>query len=235
MAFSHAQTSVSGSTSGSSTSTSAVLSGAPAQGDLVCVSVVWFNATNTPPASITVADSNSNSYTKSTNSPTGSPNANSSGFTYIFFLNNAPANASATVTATYSDPGVSGFVELIVDDFTVSGGTSAFDQDATGTGTGTTSIVSPTVPTTGTGELLYCYASASTSVTAVNSPWTTGKITVNGTASGYILSAGATALNMTMTSGNFNSIGASFTFTASAPVIIVQPGPFKMPQLKFIG
>lgn len=217
MGFAHSQATAKNTVNGASTTLTTTLTNNPALGDVVCVGIVWFNATGTPPASLTVADGNSNAYTKSTHSPS-SVNAANVGHAYIFYLNNAPANASKSIVATYTDPGASGAVELLADDFTVSGGTSAFDLDVAGNSTiaGTT-INTPTVTRTGTGELLYCYAAPQSSITSVNTPWTQGDIGTDGTASGYILSASAdTAVAMTCVSGEWDSIGASFSFTASS-------------------
>lgn len=214
MGFLHAQVTGKNTVNGSSTTLTTTLTNNPALGDLVCLGFTWFNGTANPPASLTIVDGNGNSYTKSPHSPSG-VNALNVGQTYGFYLNNAPANASKSIIATYTDPGASGATELFADDFTVSGGTSAFDLDVAGNSTvaGTT-INTPTVTRTGTGELLYCYASPQSAISSVNSPWTQGSIGTDGTASGYILSASAdTALNMTCVSGEWDSIGMSFTFT----------------------
>jgi len=216
MGFAHPQATAKNTANGASTTLTATLANNPAAGDLVCVGFLWFNGTGGTPASLTIVDSNGNAYTKSPHSPSG-VNALNVGQAYTFYLNNAPANASKSIIATYTDPGAGGAVELIVDDFPVSGGTSAFDMDVAGNSTvaGTT-INTPTVTRTGTGELLYCYASPQSAVTSVDSPWTQGGIGTDATASGYILSASAdTPLNMSCVSGEWDSMGMSFSFTPS--------------------
>jgi hypothetical protein len=197
-----------------STSLNVVLTNNPADTDLVCFGGQYYNASGTPPGTFTVADANSKTYTKSTNAPS-SAQASAAGFAYSFYLNNA-SGASKTITATFSSPGSSGSVEIFADDFTVSGGTSAYDQDTAGSGVSGTTINTPTVVRSGSGELLWGIATVANLIFSVNSPWTQGAIGGHGNATGYILSASAdTAFNMTQGSAQWDSIGMAFTFSAS--------------------
>lgn len=215
MPITHAQPTATNFVNGASTTLTAILTNAPAVGDLVCVGLTWFNGTATPPASVSIADGNGNTYTKSSNSPSG-VNAASNGFVYAFYLLTAPANAHKNIIATYTDPGASGVVALFVDDFTVVGGTVAFDNNIVGNGSGPT-INTPTITPSAANDLLFCFASPGHAVTSVNSPWTQGAI-ATGMATGYILSAsGATALNMTVnTTGTWDAVGLAFRFTPTA-------------------
>lgn len=215
MSYTHAQASASHSTTGSHTTNTVTLTNNPALGDQVCVGFAWGDGSTTnPPASLVIQDSNGNVYTKSTNSP-DNHDANT-GVVYNFHLDNAPANASKTITATFSDPGAGGFSEITADDFTVSGGVSQFDQDAKGSGTGTT-MNTPTVPRSGTGQLLFFYGATQNGATSVNSPWTQGTITAFQNATGYILNASAdTAVAATINSGLWDTVGSSYKIVSSA-------------------
>lgn len=210
MAYTHSQATATATTNGSSTSTSAVLTNNPSAGDTVCVGTFWSNGTATPPASHSVADGNANSYTRSTNSPSSTQGA-AAGIAYGYYVASS-SNGSKTVTVSYTNPGAGGAVEILVDDFAVSGGTSSFDQDAKGSGNATSPLNTPTVPVSGAGELAYCYACVSAGITSVDTPWTQGAIGFDGSASGYILSRG-TNVALAMTFGateQWDSIGMSF-------------------------
>jgi hypothetical protein len=217
VSFTHAQATAKGTTNGSSTSTSAVLTNNPANTDTVCVGTFWSDTTANPPASFTVADANSNNYTKTTNSPS-TVKATTCGSAFIFYLLNA-SGASKTVTATYTNPGASGAVEILADDFTVTGGTVTFNQDSAGNGNGAT-VNTPSV-VAAVGDLQYCYAAVASSISTVNSPWTQGGIGTDGSASGYILSAASNqVLNMTQSvnPSDWDSMGASFTIGAATSI-----------------
>jgi hypothetical protein len=221
MSFTHSQATASTSTLGSQTSISAVLTNNPASGDVVCVGVAWGDGSTTNlPASISVQDANGNAYTKSTNSPDNN-NANT-GVVYNFYLANAPANASKTITATFSNPGAGGFAEITADDFAVSGGTASFDADAKGSGTGTTANT-PTITQVGAGELFFFYMTTQNGTSSVNAPWTQGAITAFSDATGYLLSSsGNQAIAATITSGLWDAVGMSFKITAAGGVTASQ-------------
>jgi hypothetical protein len=212
MSISHAQATASGTANGASTSVSAVLTNNPALGDLVIVSFFWFNGANGNPASLTVADSASNSYTKSTNSP-AQAGGSAAGHAYVFYLLSAPSNATKTITATYTDPGSGGATEILADDFTVTAGTVSFDQDIAGSGGTGTTINTPTVAISSSG-LEFCYGVPSGSVSSVNTPFTQGGIGADGSATGYILSTSiSNTVSMSCSSSTWNSMGASCLFT----------------------
>lgn len=212
MAFTHAQATATANVSGVATSLNVVLTNNPANTDCVCFGGQWFNASGSP-ATFTVADANSNSYTKSTNSPS-STNASTSGAAFGFHLDNA-SGASKTITATFTSPGSSGSVEIFADDFTVSGGTASFDKDAVGSGNAST-INTPTVTRTGSNELLWCFAAVEQSISGVGGTWTQGAIGGHGNATEYILSSSVdVAANFSQgVSGHWDSVGMSFSISA---------------------
>ena len=216
MAFTHAQATATANVSGVATSLNVVLTNNPANGDLVCFGGQWFNGAGSP-ASFTVADANSNNYTKSTNSPS-TANAASAGVAFAFYLASA-SGASKTITASFTSPGSSGSVEIFADDFTVSVGTASFDKDAAGSGNAAT-INTPTVTLTGSNELLYGFAAVAQSISGVAGGWTQGAIGGHGNATEYILSSSvSTPLNFSQgVSGQWDSMGMSFTTTAAGTV-----------------
>jgi hypothetical protein len=208
MAFSHAQATATNVANGASTTLTVTLTNNPGLGDLVCVGFTWFDGSAGLPASLTVQDSNGNVYVPTPNSPTG---FNAMAQNYIFYLLDAPANASKTITATYTDPGAGGATIMDVDDFALSAGKALLDTDSTGSGTGTTAINSPTVVRNGNSELLFSYYVSEFGVTSVNAPWTQGAIDADGNATGYILSSSANvAVAATQNSGDWSCIAASF-------------------------
>lgn len=212
MAFTHSQATATNVVSGSSTSISGVLTNNPASGDVVCAGVLWFNGSGAP-ASMSVADLNSNAYTKGANSPS-SAQAAGAGASFAFRLI-AGGTASKTVTATYSNPGASGATAINVDDFAVAGGSASFDLDVAGSGATGTTINTPTVTRSGTNELLWGYAGSQNGISAAGSPWTLGGIDAGGNASEYILSSSANqALAFTQTSGVWDSVGMSFSISS---------------------
>lgn len=212
MAFTHSQAQAFNNVLGASTSLIVTLTNNPAAGDVVCLGGVWSDGTANPPASYSIADSNSNAYTRSTNSPLTTNNQSA----YAYYLNNAPANATKTITASYSNTGGGGYAEVVADDFAVSGGTSAFDQDAKASGTGT-SPNTPTLTVSGSNELAWFYITSQNGVTSVDSPWTQSGITSSfSNASGYILSRSTNvAVAATQNNGTWDNVALSFSFSAS--------------------
>lgn len=210
MAFTHSQATATATTNGSSTSTSAVLTNNPANGDVVCVGTFWSNGTSTPPASHSVADATPNTYTRASNSPASTQGA-AAGIAYEYYIAGI-TNGLKTVTSSYTNPGAGGAVEVIVDDFAVSGGSASADSNAAGSGNSTSPLNNPTITVSGAGELVHCYACVSAGITSVDAPWTQGAIGTDGSASGYILNRG-TNVALAMTFGGteqWDSVGASF-------------------------
>jgi hypothetical protein len=217
LTFAHAQPSVSNFTFAQfSTTLTATLSQAPSSGDVVCVGVTYTNSNLiTPTPTPTVSDSNNNAYTLSPNSPAVFNGGGSSDvFVYLFYLI-APANATAAITVTFPILGSSGATDMIVDDFTVTGGSAYFDHDAPGfdNSNSTDSITMPSI-TVPSGELLWFFCNVTSATNAVNSPWTLGALETSiGSATGYILSssAGSTAVNATQNSaGSYAAVAGAF-------------------------
>jgi len=214
MPFAHAQaTAVNFTNTTGATSLSAVLTHPPANGDLVCVAC-FYDASQTTVTSC--VDGNSNIYTRSVSSPSSAQNATSGSATLFYWVANS--NGSATVTFQFTSlPAASNGVVIIVDDFSVSGGTAHFDKDAAGSSTvaGTT-VNTPVFSPTVTGQLFYAYVAPQHICTAINSPWV-GTIETNvNTCAEYILSAsGSQNPNVTQTSGVWDSIMAAFTVVSN--------------------
>lgn len=197
MGFSHVQNAAAGGSA--TTSFTKALSNPPGAGNLVCVTVGSVTALT----GLGVKDAANNVYTLTPHSP-----ANNGGtlLAYHFYFLIA-ANAAASITASWTSPTSVAFVDLMIDEFSVTGGTQAFDTDVTGTGTSNAStgnISSPSITPAGSGELLYSSVVPNSTVTAPANgatlgAWTGGAVDTNGPSSEYVLSSasGATAVNYT--------------------------------------
>ena len=198
MPFAHAQASANGDTSiNGATTLSVSLTNAPAVGDVVCVSVCSFDGGITVS---NVQDGNGNVYTKSPQSPSNT-NPNTVGYSYLFYWI-ATGTPHKTITATFSSLVAANgdIVAMIIDDFTVSGGTASFDIDASGAGFGTT-VSTPTLTPTNPNSLVYAGIAGGGSA-VVNSPWTGTTNTNYDTATGeYQLSVTASQ-NPNLTQAN---------------------------------
>lgn len=214
--FTAAQHAISGSV-GASGPVSFSFTNNPATGSVVCVGIAWFDGVHTSPGTVTVVDGNSNSYTLTTHSPSNTLATTAGTITLAYLI--APANAHKTITVTIPVLQPGGSFSVSADEFTVSGGTAAFDSDIAGTGGPGTTLNTPTVTVSGSGELVYSMGAADNfPVTSVNGVWTQVYASGgNGEAVGYILSRTSNvALNMTMGgSSSWDSMGMSFTFTSS--------------------
>ena len=217
--FTKAQTGCTNGTAvANATSLGCTLTNNPAATDLLVCAVMYYNGSATPPASMAIADSNSNSYTKSAHSP-AKTNGAGAGMEYLFYILSAAANASKTITATFSSYGASGAAAIFCDDITVTGGTVSLDSDTPGSGSGT-AVSSPTVTVNGTGDFLYSGAAIAHEITSANLPWTLGGDGVDSvtfSASEYDLSASAnTAVNYTQNqTGLWDAMAASFLLTGT--------------------
>ena len=145
---------------------SCVFGSDPGPGDLVLIGTEWYSGTPGDSATMTVADSNGNNYTVEPHD-SGTTNVHTAGQVLQAYLINAPSNASKTITVTYS----LGFAAAIVwcDDFSVTGGTAAYDSGAYASGVGT--INTPTIPVTGATDLLFSVATDNADTAGVNPPW----------------------------------------------------------------
>jgi len=168
--FAHvAGQSASGGVSGSYAAT-VVLPNNPTPGNTVCVAAMTFNNDVSTAPTVTIRDSNSNAYTVSPSSPVSGVPVGYIGFLFLAYLLVAPANASKTITATFS-MATGGYAGIFADEFAPTGGTPVFDSDAAATGTGS-SAHSPSVPVAGSTELLYSGVMIGNYSPTANSPWT---------------------------------------------------------------
>jgi hypothetical protein len=217
MGFSHAQATAYGANVGGTPTAIGVLTSNPAVGDLVCCMIfAYFSMTL-----LTVKDGNGNSYTVTPHSPSSAEDA-SAGSVWLAYLLNAPANADKTITATFA-ANPSG-ASIFVDDFTVAGGTAAFDSDAAASAAGATSpIATPSITPSGSGELFYSGACPSSGLTGVGGSWVQNSAGVgpSGEDAAYILSvSSATALNFTFGgTQDYDSIEMAFTFTPAGSAV----------------
>lgn len=204
-----------GTQNNAATSLAVTLGAAPIVGNVVCVALLWTDGGNPNAGTVTAVDNNGKAYTRSPNSP-ASARPISAGDVYLLYLV-VPAGAGATITVSWTTPSTA-LVDLWVVEFSVSGGTAAFDNDAAGTGSTGVPINAPTVPVTGSGELLFSAAVSDHQVSSVDAPWTqeaagTGNPFSEGV--GYLLSASAnTPVAMSQnTSSGWDAMGMSFSFT----------------------
>ena len=205
--FSKAQTGVAGTTT-SGTTVSCVFATNPTAGDLVTVGVLFYDG-STVPASMTVADSNGNNY--SVDSHIGAVNMDLTGEGLQAYLLSAPANADKTITATFNKS-ISGAAAIWCDDFHVSGGMAVLDNSAGGASDNSTNVNAPTIPVSGSNDLLYSVVTTENTVLSANAPWVgTDGGNQFGNYAAYDLSAtSSTALDYTVVHANWNSIGMSF-------------------------
>jgi len=215
MGFAHVQGVVKNNAS-PGTTMSIVLGSAPVTGHMVCVGAIVFGVAS----AFTVKDANNNSYTLTTNSP----GVLDSRTIVLAYLLNAPANASATINVSWT---TSLTADGFADEFSVSGGTAAFDKDAAiANGSAGTNVNTPTITPAGSNELLYSVCRDSGSITspsagATQGVWTGGGggISTNGSDAEYDLSASsATAVNYTQSpSGStWDCMAMAFSFSPAA-------------------
>jgi hypothetical protein len=159
-----------------STIATVVLDANPTPGNLVCV-VLGFEANGVTPVQVSltsIKDSNNNSYTPSTSSPKNGDTNAAAGSCIAAYLLKAPANATKTITATYTVAnGTLYFYDgaIWADEFSYTG-TASFDKDATGTANSGAGINTPAITPTNSGELVYVGCSAPAGITAVGVGWT---------------------------------------------------------------
>ncbi len=120
MGFSHVN---SANASAAGTQTISVnLGNLPVAGELICVSLM----TAVVVTGLTIKDGNNNSYTISPNSPFTS--GSTTWKLWLAYLTFAPSNADSVITATWTSATTSS--RMIGTNFSVNGGTAAFDSDA---------------------------------------------------------------------------------------------------------
>jgi hypothetical protein len=203
-----------GTNAGSVTTFTVVLPVNPTQGNLVCVGATFQSASNI--SGLTVKDGNNNSYTVTPGSP--SANIAGTGYTYLAYLLSAPANADKTLTLSWTTASTG--PRAWADEFSLGGRTASFDKDAAATapsGTGTT-INTPSITPTGSGELLFACAAAEQTITAPASGatlgvWTGsgGAITVGNMAEYDLSASAATAVQFTQSpAGGWSVMAMAF-------------------------
>lgn len=176
-------THIQGTSTGNSTPATSIvltLGAAPTTGNTVWMAVLFYAASGTTLTS--VQDSNSNSYTITPNSP--STFDATAGQIWLVYLNNAPANATTTITATFGATYVA--AAIWGDEFARGTGTGTFDNDAKALGSTGTAINTPTVSVSGK-DVTYCAIAYQFSINSVDSPWTEAGTTHSGSRAGYIL------------------------------------------------
>ena len=182
----------------------------PTPGNLVVFEVGWHGNSQTTTA--TVTDSNNNVYMKSTNSPSSNPLGGGIE-SWIFYLPNAPSNASMTVTATFS---LTGNAEGGLAEFSGVAASSPLEGDAAYNGTASSATINlPGITTSSDKDLLIGVTHAENRVSAVNSPWTIiGALIGNdgyGQGEYYVQpAAGAQAIGFTQTPGEWTAMVAAF-------------------------
>jgi hypothetical protein len=215
-----------------SSSITVTLTNNPTTGNLVVVA--WLGGSS--PTSLTVKDANNNVYTVTPQSLTDT----TVGYLALAYLLSAPSNANKAITISFTG---TVFCAAWADEFSVSGGTAAFDLGATGhaTNSGTT-FNGVSITPSASGELLYALGSPNNALSnptagATQGVWTgsgggpdTGQTDAD---TEYDLSSasGSTAVNFTDTvSGDTcSAIIGAWTIT-SAPTIAQTSGTFYSPE-----
>ena len=180
-------------------------SSAPATGTFLYIPIAMYNGTSTPPAITSVIVSGSGqSLTATSNSPYAGAGSAVQGMAVYTGIVTAGATANVTVTfaTTPTSGGIGGGA------FSDSNGCPLVVTDATPTTGSGTSITTPSA-TAGTANLAFTFVCSSSSITSVNSPWTTWlSFSFVGCLTGYQLSVtGAVSANATNASStNYNSM-----------------------------
>lgn len=203
-----------------SSTCSVTLPQAPALGSLVAVAVVAYTG-STGITLGSVRDSNGNSYTISPNSP-ASVNESTVGGVWLAYLLSAPANASATITATFSATNAQS--AIYADEFAIINGTAEFDKDVAGNGSGSDVSV-PSLTPTNANSLLYAASAVSASVWGVSvsgSVWTLGAIDNDlSSCNEYYIGSPASSVSVDVAlsgSGTWDSIAMAFYIKAFSPL-----------------
>lgn len=210
------------------TSFSLTLGAAPTTGNIVCVAMEFF--TNGI-SNLVVADGNNNVYAVTPSSP--STFLASAGYTWLAYLLQAPANASATLNFTWATSSV---VNVFIDEFSVSGGGQVFDTDAAAVNSiGAATINTPSIAARQPGGLLYASATPQATITAPDVGATLGIWTggagglINSCGSEYVLSAsGTNAVQFSQTAPDGWSGMAMSFYQNTNPVsvfMLAQVGP----------
>jgi hypothetical protein len=188
---------------GTTTTVTATLPNNPTRGNFV---VLCASGSGTS-ATVTCKDSNNNVYTATSKTPfTGV-----TGTVVIFYLPNAGATATKTITATFASS-----MDLNAWAAEYSGvlAVAPFENDATANSAGNnTAIATPTYTSVADGNLYIGCCVAGQSITSANSPWTGIGAIRNGNYAEYLIQTvhAAQAVNYTQSpSGSWSGIEAAF-------------------------
>lgn len=199
---------------GSGSALTIVLPNAPTTGNLVVAEVVYGGTT----ATITCVDNNGNAYTPTPNSPVTLPQGARGA---IFYLKDAPSNASATITFTQSVVGsdMAGHAA----EFAGANKTAPFDVEASHiSATSQTNINDPSLTPSGDNSLLFGMVSSSGGLTTVNSPWTALGTVVLGNWAEYLVQTTKQAQAISFTQSGASiwiAMEAAFKVAGQAVVI----------------
>jgi hypothetical protein len=191
---------------GTSTNAGCTLGASVGSSKLVVVGVGSVALTGT----LAVSDGGSCTAAKTTSNGSSGTNDATAGTAWLFFFYSA-SGCGTTWTATATS---TTFFGITVDVVSVSGAGSVVQDggDVIGNGTGTTTINTPSVPSTTTGDLQVCYASPEDSISSANSPWSGDGGGAGGSMVEFIFSSSSSqACNFTqINTTHWDSIGATF-------------------------
>jgi hypothetical protein len=195
---------------GGSTETGCTLGVAPGAGTIVFVTAVTSGASTTG----TPAANDHGSCNATLVSPDGKSTTNdgTAGTAWLFCY--VPSGACGA-SWHFVTGGGTGFIGIIVNIVTYTPTSPLVAQDGSDvidSGTSGTSINTPSVPSSSSGDLQFCYAASESGISGANSPWTsTGAGSAGGDWAELILSSSSSqSCNFTQTSGHWDSIGATF-------------------------
>jgi hypothetical protein len=179
-------------------------------GNLVCIGMLFFDETSTP-ATFTAQDENGKTYTVEAH--TSSARMSTTGQALQGYLI-APSGCGKTITVTFSKGGLS---SMWVEEFQVVGGPAVYDDGAAADGTANPSN-SPTVPVSGSNELVVNTTTVDVALTEAVSPWIKIAAIENGCGSAYIPFVNASTNAAWDHSGSeWSAVGMSFSAGGSAP------------------
>lgn len=197
---------------GAGTTVNVVLPNNPTKGNLVAIAAVHGNSA----FNMTCADSNGNVYTPTPASPVTLSGGGAK--VYNFFLKDAPANASKTITLTCSSSAdLTGHAIEVSGVDTISPvSAEAVHNNATSSGT----INDPTITPNNDNSFLFCGLAAD-ALTCV-APWTAISTVVNGNWASYLIQGSKSAVAIAFTQ-NVNIWGALVTEFKAAAGNVLQP------------
>ncbi len=177
------------------TSRNVVLTNNPTTGNLVVV--LFTSGFSTLIAGLAAKDSSNNSYVLTSKSPFLANVQNAA----ILYLKNAPANATKTITVSWtSGTGVAGDIWAL--EFSGVDTVSPFENDATGSPASASTYTTPSYTTLNDGDLLVSAAGSGGTISGVGTPFTaaTGIPTAQGEGGEYFIQTthGAQAVAYTL-------------------------------------